>query len=827
MKFSKKKKVLASILGLCLIVLATIGITYAWYSNVKFGIKEHAITTGAITFHYQEAQQGLTLNDAMPMTDSQGIEQDNYFDFTITSKTMETIDIPYYITAVRSGTGTNMDNIVKIYLTKVDNNDVETPIEVVSGKIVAKVSELGSYINNQGLNIQATEKALYNDKVWAGTNNYVQKYRLRMWISDDAQFIIQQEGQPDIYPYQGKTYTLKVNVYSIGINIGKSAADLRNNIEINSINIGNTILTTNTDNFIGEIELPPGETSTIKSITVDTTNPNSTVQIIRNHQANIDKKSNIKRLSTSQEFLISLGINNYTINIKSENGRIDHTYHLSIIAKIPEYIVTLSGNNMIFPSNTTKVQYNGTSTITISPSAGYYLNGVSCTNGYDITAETGIDAIGEQNAIIANNGAIEYSVCTFNTTPITYLISYNNVSDSLLPTNYNIETETFNLPTPTKVNYTFEGWYENSDFNGNKINQITHGSIGNKIYYAKWSLNKYKVRYNANGGNGTMEDQLFEVETQQNLALNNFKRPGYVFKGWAIANNSTTPVYADGQSVINLSTTANDIVNLYAVWEETLAGHLKMLSASSTVLDNDGTVDSNMRFIGASPDNYITFNNETWRIIGVFNIKSSVEGEKELRVKIVRNGFFSSEMAWNSSGNNNWPNASINTYINNWLSASAKTFVDDAYWNLGGYDTPSITASQMYQYEHNGTVYPTNATYWIGKVGLMYASDYGFASSECYSNTNLISFNNSTCLNSNWIATSNGGRWESLLTHHTQVRGSVYYIYQKPRGSIDYNTNQNVTNGDYMRPVVYLKTNVLINSGTGKSTSPYTIKLSS
>ena len=73
---------------------------------------------------------------------------------------------------------------------------------------------------------------------------------------------------------------------------------------------------------------------------------------------------------------------------------------------------------------------------------------------------------------------------------------------------------------------------------------------------------------------------------------------------------------------------------------------------------------------------------------------------------------------------------------------------------------------------------------------------------------------------------SNGGRWESLLTQHTTIRGSVYYIYSNPRGSIDYDREQNVKNGDYMRPTVYLKASVLLDGGNGSSTSPYTIKLS-
>ena len=346
--------------------------------------------------------------------------------------------------------------------------------------------------------------------------------------------------------------------------------------------------------------------------------------------------------------------------------------------------------------------------------------------------------------------------------------------------------------------------------------------------YAIWKLKETEVTLDNQSATTAGTPSLIATYNNAVPSITVPTRTLYKFEGYYTAANGggTQYIKADGTSAKTWDI-EEETITLYAKWTlDTLAGYLKALPASTTVLSNDGTADANMRFIGASPNNYIKFNGENWRIIGVFNIKSSATGATEPRVKIMRNGFFSSAMAWNSGGTNNWPNATINTYVNNWLSASAKTFVDDAYWHLGGYSTPSITAAQMYVYEHNGTVYPGNATYWIGKVGLPYASDYGFASSACYATTNLVSLNTSTCLNSNWMGISNGGRWESLLTQHTTIRGSVYYIYSNPRGNIDYDREQNVKNGDYMRPTVYLKASVLLDGGNGSSTSPYTIKLS-
>ncbi|MBQ7541797.1 MAG: InlB B-repeat-containing protein [Clostridia bacterium] len=95
----------------------------------------------------------------------------------------------------------------------------------------------------------------------------------------------------------------------------------------------------------------------------------------------------------------------------------------------------------------------------------------------------------------------------------------------------------------------------------------TTGTDGNgNIYYAYYYVaNHYTVRYNAGGGSGSMSDQSFTYNVSQNLFENSFSRSGYVFNGWATSSGGSS-VYADGQSVKNLTTTANGVVTLYACW---------------------------------------------------------------------------------------------------------------------------------------------------------------------------------------------------------------------------------------------------------------------
>ena len=88
---------------------------------------------------------------------------------------------------------------------------------------------------------------------------------------------------------------------------------------------------------------------------------------------------------------------------------------------------------------------------------------------------------------------------------------------------------------------------------------------GDFSLYAHWTGNPYKVHFDANGGSGTMVDQAFVYGTAQKLSANAFKNGMYAFAGWAMKPDGEV-VYADGQSVENLTASANGVVTLYAVW---------------------------------------------------------------------------------------------------------------------------------------------------------------------------------------------------------------------------------------------------------------------
>ena len=232
------------------------------------------------------------------------------------------------------------------------------------------------------------------------------------------------------------------------------------------------------------------------------------------------------------------------------------------------------------------------------------------------------------------------------------------------------------------------------------------------------------------------------------------------------------------------------------------------------------------RYRGASPKNYVTFNNEVWRIIGIFPTDDGT-GKIENRIKLIRNESIGNKY-WDTSNSNNWAKpATLNTELNttylNSLDSTAQNMISNTKYYLGGYNnTLKIQKDVMYQYERkiNGSTYyyGSNPNSWIGKLAFMYASDYGYAASdEC--TANLFDYDNATCKNNNWLYNIKVDEW--ILPQFANTSSVAFYVF----------SSGFVSNGsdvsEYqiaVRPVLYLISSAQITGGNGTSSSPYTLE---
>ena len=292
--------------------------------------------------------------------------------------------------------------------------------------------------------------------------------------------------------------------------------------------------------------------------------------------------------------------------------------------------------------------------------------------------------------------------------------------------------------------------------------------------------------------------------------------------------------------------------------------------------------DNNIRYIGANPNNYVYFNcsdynNQTdstcekWRIIGVFKNITKSDGTKENLVKIIRDdriGNYPWDRSDSNYGVNDWKNADVMKLLNSgydsntvggslyWNAKSGTCYsgqnnatkscdftstglkndstrnaIESVVWNLGG--TASYTsasnglASHFYGYERGTTVYSGRPTRWTGKVGLMYPSDYGYATAggattnraaclakELYNWDGL-----SDCKNNDYLYKSSYTQW--ILTPVSSYYFHVFYVSKDGRVNILI-----ASDADSVRPAVFLKSNILISEvGNGTSESPFQLSV--
>ena len=314
---------------------------------------------------------------------------------------------------------------------------------------------------------------------------------------------------------------------------------------------------------------------------------------------------------------------------------------------------------------------------------------------------------------------------------------------------------------------------------------------------------------------------------------------------------------------------------------------MKAIEYISNLYDYDGeglkidnTSDQNIRYYGSDPNNYVSFNNELWRIIGVFGNN----------VKLIRKDSLGS-LSWDSSessvnygwGVNEWSQSALKNYLNtmyyggtsvtcyngqnkkevtcptNKLDDASKTLIDNHTWNTGAPNykelynstTETLDTVEFYKAERgnetgkicNGGDYCNDTvertTEWTGYVALSYATDWAYASSESDCETNMFagydatasSFGeaiaNMTCKKNNWMhygSTLSDAFW--VLSPDKSSESSIGSLVVYGIGAVSASLD-GTAEPHFVIPSIYLKNNVQIISGTGTSGNPYILKAGS
>ena len=158
--------------------------------------------------------------------------------------------------------------------------------------------------------------------------------------------------------------------------------------------------------------------------------------------------------------------------------------------------------------------------------------------------------------------------------------------------------ETPTITIPTRLGYTFDGWYNNTSFEGNAITEMSP-LLESVELYAKWTGNPVYLMYDGNGStSGKMSNQLFRVGDTLVLNENKFLRDGYTFIGWSIEKTSNDIIQDKGE--YTMQPTTYEAVKIYARWSK----EIKTVADFNTINSNNAehyTLLNDIDFKNQSP----------------------------------------------------------------------------------------------------------------------------------------------------------------------------------------------------------------------------------
>ena len=436
-----------------------------------------------------------------------------------------------------------------------------------------------------------------------------------------------------------------------------------------------------------------------------------------------------------------------------------------------------------------------------------------------------------------------------------------------------------------KVTCTYDIYYEydaNSSIYGVSPTPVTVSSLKELTLKAVGST----------GTNNYADEKNFNYDT--NWTQNPYKR--LIIKGASITDatkNGTTDTWNFNMAFYNLDADQNKLAgktfagsfyvdkdSIQCDYQNNDGGSSVSGKSFDTVFaanDTDIFEENGLRYEGADPNNYICLDSNKegacsdssllFRIIGLFDEDTSSDGTnssgtKKLLKVIDTNNYGGTEgKYWNSAGTNNWSTASLKTELNETylttllgtanVNSKLSSAIANAKWHLGGgnntsssnYYYKTITTENLHKaerspYATSGTLqnlYSGNPEYVFAKVGLMYPSDYGYATdggtttnkSSCRSKE-LYNWDGSSfsyCKNNDWLFTSqssfvNRGEW--LLSPYSSRSLGAAYLFSS--GHVSLGSSVNVDSYLFaVRPTFYLDSSLKIVGGLGTKDNAYRV----
>ncbi len=391
------------------------------------------------------------------------------------------------------------------------------------------------------------------------------------------------------------------------------------------------------------------------------------------------------------------------------------------------------------------------------------------------------------------------------------------------------------------------------------LSTTTEGSVSYKMFYNLLSgTGPFYVTSTTNFENSIVEGEMeksksitlrLENKGEDTLKIAVGIKGGLPDSEILLVNGNMAMILNKDLPLSKLTTVLEDTVSKSEdIESDTFKGGLVPINQAGEISKNSDIRE--YRYIGTEVNNYLKFNDELWRVVGIFN-EESVDGLKEKYIKIVKNETLDNEKLpenyivdsinyklkgtkasyWNRFleeeelvGNTDFIKSSIGNYLNteqdngpiptlgylSTITPKAKIMLRKATYYLGDVENTNINAINLYKTERNVT---SNEIY-SGTVGLLYPSDLIYSTSYENWDTALSSLNEEQ-IKTSWLynAYMKSSPW--LITKSTDNN----VLYLSTTGSVTKGiVNENEAS---ILPVLTINSNTLVNGGEGTLSNPY------
>ncbi len=192
---TNKKKYILTVLLIGLFMLSVVGMSFAAFTFAGTGTQENTISTGTITMTYTEEDDGISITNALPMSDAAGIAQtadEAVFDFTISATISGATTIGYEISATKKTIASNPleNDEIKLYLAETTSG---SPVQIMAPTHFTPISTATA------TGTPAGSMVMYSGSF---STNATRTYSMKMWLADDY-----------VASPNSEAFTVTVNVY--------------------------------------------------------------------------------------------------------------------------------------------------------------------------------------------------------------------------------------------------------------------------------------------------------------------------------------------------------------------------------------------------------------------------------------------------------------------------------------------------------------------------------------------------------------------------------------------------------------------------------------